>query len=51
MLPLLLLLLTWRDECHSPGAPYQPANQYFCNGPRLHEFLKELNKECFSKYE
>ncbi|GAA5864103.1 hypothetical protein JCM8547_005135 [Rhodosporidiobolus lusitaniae] len=33
------------------GTPYQPAGQFFCNGPRLHEFLRELRQETFSKYD
>lgn len=43
---LTVLLLS-----HSPNTPWQPAPQYFSNGPRLHEFLQELNEKCFSKYE
>ncbi|KAK4046718.1 hypothetical protein OIO90_006471 [Microbotryomycetes sp. JL221] len=34
-----------------PNTPWQPAPQYFSNGPRLHEFLQELNRETFSKYD
>lgn len=34
-----------------PTTPWQPAGTYFCNGPRLHEFLREMRKETFAKYE
>lgn len=30
---------------------YQPGFKYFANGPRLHEFLKEMNREVLSKYD
>ena len=26
-----------------PGTPYQPAGMVYCNGPRMHEFLGEMN--------
>ncbi|KAL2138900.1 hypothetical protein VTI28DRAFT_6057 [Corynascus sepedonium] len=26
-----------------PGTPYQPAGMIYCNGPRMHEFLSEMN--------
>lgn len=29
---------------------YAPGWKYFANGPRLHEFLKEMNREVLSKY-
>lgn len=29
----------------------QPAGHKFSNGPRLHEFLKEMNSECFAKFD
>jgi oligo-1,6-glucosidase len=28
------------------GHQYQPGNQFYCNGPRMHEFLKEINRKC-----
>lgn len=34
-----------------PGDEWQPAFQYYFNGPRIHEFLQEQYKETFSKYE
>ena len=33
------------------GSFYQPASQLFCNGPRIHEFLREMNTEVLSKYD
>lgn len=30
---------------------WQPASEFFANGPRLHEFLKEMNREVLSKYD
>ena len=35
----------------APDTPWQPAGHYFSNGPRLREFLREMRKEAFSKYE
>ncbi|KAG4438494.1 hypothetical protein IFR05_006017 [Cadophora sp. M221] len=29
----------------------QPAAGLFCNGPRMHEFLREMNTQVFSKYD
>jgi len=29
----------------------QPASGLFCNGPRMHEFLREMHTEVFSKYD
>lgn len=34
-----------------PDQPYQPGQKYFANGPRLHEFLKEMNRKVLSKYD
>jgi len=31
--------------------PYQPATQYYANGPRLHEYLQELKDMVLSKYD
>lgn len=38
-------------EITIPGATYQPGDKYFANGPRLHEFLKEINRKVLSKYD
>ncbi|GAA5901831.1 hypothetical protein JCM6882_008684 [Rhodosporidiobolus microsporus] len=35
----------------APDTPWQPAGQFFAEGPRLREFLREMNKETFSKYD
>lgn len=29
----------------------QPANHIYCNGPRMHEFLREMNTEVLNKYD
>lgn len=34
-----------------PGHKYQPGDKYFANGPRLHEWLKEINRKVLSKYD
>lgn len=34
-----------------PGAKYQPGQQHYAPGPRLHEYLKEINHEVLSKYD
>ncbi|KAL5400073.1 hypothetical protein PMIN04_000663 [Paraphaeosphaeria minitans] len=34
-----------------PGNKYQPGDEYFANGPRLHEWLKEINRQVLSKYD
>lgn len=44
-------------EAHSvlnivdPGIFEQPASGLVCNGPRMHEFLREVNIEVLSKYD
>lgn len=34
-----------------PGHKYQPGHVHYANGPRLHEWLKELNRKVLSKYD
>ncbi|ORY88476.1 maltase [Leucosporidium creatinivorum] len=34
-----------------PATPWQPAAEKFCNGPRMHDYLREMNKETFSKFD
>ncbi len=34
-----------------PTTPWQRADLMMTNGPRLHEFLREMNEKCFSKYD
>jgi oligo-1,6-glucosidase len=31
--------------------PYQPGDKFYANGPRLHEFLKDMNRKVLSKYD
>jgi len=38
-------------EVTKPGQFLQNGGQYFCNGPRIHEFLQEMNREVISKYD
>ncbi|KAF2791207.1 glycoside hydrolase family 13 protein [Melanomma pulvis-pyrius CBS 109.77] len=33
-----------------PNSFIQPAAQFWCNGPRIHEFIKEMNNDVLSKY-
>ena len=33
------------------GHKYQPGLKYFVNGPRLHEYLREMHREVLSKYD
>ncbi|KAI9732163.1 MAG: hypothetical protein M1834_004260 [Cirrosporium novae-zelandiae] len=34
-----------------PSSDLQPAAQFFANGPRIHEFLDEMNTKVLSKYD
>ncbi|KAJ8703301.1 hypothetical protein PTI98_001936 [Pleurotus ostreatus] len=34
-----------------PDEEYQPAGMYYLNGPRVHEFIKELNSNVLSHYD
>lgn len=34
-----------------PGHKYHPGSKYYVNGPRLHSFLKEMNRHVLSKYD
>ena len=34
-----------------PGEGYQWAGKYFMNGPRIHEFIREMNDKVFSLYD
>lgn len=38
-------------EVTDPTSKYQSGHKFFANGPRLHEFLKDINKEVLSKYD
>ncbi|MFT4416238.1 glycoside hydrolase family 13 protein [Fredinandcohnia humi] len=33
------------------GKKYAPGGQYYMNGPRMHEFLQEMNAQVLSKYD
>ena len=33
-----------------PNSFIQPAAQFWCNGPHIHEFIKEMNSDVLSKY-
>ena len=39
------------DPYADPGDRYHPGHKYYTNGPRLHEFLKEMNRKVLSKYD
>ncbi|KAI9839854.1 MAG: hypothetical protein M1819_000044 [Sarea resinae] len=34
-----------------PDHKYQPGMKFYANGPRLHEYLREINREVLSKYD
>lgn len=43
---------TFPDAPHkTPGHQFQPGDQFFANGPRMHEFLKEINQKVLSHYD
>ncbi|CUA71399.1 maltase MalT [Rhizoctonia solani] len=33
-----------------PDREYQPADKFYCNGPRVHEYLQEMHREVLSRY-
>ncbi|KAK3672549.1 hypothetical protein LTR78_007600 [Recurvomyces mirabilis] len=35
----------------TPGAPFQPGEKHFANGPHLHEYLREINDKVLSKFD
>ncbi|KAG9229799.1 trehalose-6-phosphate hydrolase [Amylocarpus encephaloides] len=39
------------EETLGPGHKYHPGLKYFVNGPRLHEYLREIHREVLSKYD
>ncbi|WP_442597094.1 glycoside hydrolase family 13 protein [Neobacillus sp. D3-1R] len=39
------------DAPNPEGKRYAPGGDYFINGPRIHEFLQEMNKETVSRYD
>ncbi|QHE60829.1 alpha,alpha-phosphotrehalase [Rossellomorea vietnamensis] len=42
---------TLPDAPNPEGKPYASGHEYFMNGPRIHEFLQEMNQEVLSHYE
>ncbi|KAK4983412.1 hypothetical protein LTR66_008835 [Elasticomyces elasticus] len=45
-------VLTFPDaDIIDPDHKYQPGDKYYANGPRLHEYLKEMNSKVLSKYD
>ncbi|KAG9549110.1 alpha-glucosidase-like protein maltase, partial [Aureobasidium melanogenum] len=38
-------------EVVAPDHKYQPGFKYYCNGPRLHEWLKNMRAEVLDKYD
>jgi len=38
-------------EIIDKNSKYQPGYKYYANGPRLHEFLREINDKVLSKYD
>ncbi|WP_407672241.1 glycoside hydrolase family 13 protein [Paenibacillus sinensis] len=39
------------DAPHVKEGPFQPATQYYINGPRLQDYLAEMKREVLSKYD
>ncbi|OLN87082.1 Alpha-glucosidase 4 [Colletotrichum chlorophyti] len=33
-----------------PSSPHQPAPEMWCNGPRIHEFIREMNQKALAPY-
>ncbi|KAI1487628.1 glycoside hydrolase family 13 protein [Biscogniauxia mediterranea] len=33
-----------------PGSPHQPAPEMWCNGPRIHEFIREMREKALAPY-
>jgi oligo-1,6-glucosidase len=39
------------DGAQAPGIPYGDPSPFCVNGPRVHEYLQEMNREVLSKYD
>ena len=39
------------DAPNPEGKKYVPGGQFYINGPRIHDFLQEMNREVLSKYD
>lgn len=37
-------------DIFDPKADFQPGHKFYANGPRLHEYLREMNEKVLSKY-
>ena len=49
---LISKVQTFPDAVNAvPGHKYAPGDKYFANGPRLHEWLQDLNREVLSQYD
>ncbi|KAF2029621.1 glycoside hydrolase [Setomelanomma holmii] len=49
---LISKVQTYADaEVNVKNNKYQPGDKFYANGPRLHEYLKEIRKEVLSKYD
>ncbi|MGP7819825.1 alpha-amylase family glycosyl hydrolase, partial [Niallia sp. 01092] len=48
---LLSKVSDFPDAPNPEGAKYASGGQYFLNGPRIHEYLQEMNREVLSKYD
>lgn len=35
----------------NPGEMYQPGTEWYANGPKMHEYLQEMHREVFDKYD
>lgn len=35
----------------NPNVPYQPGHIHYANGPRMHEYLREMRREVLNKYD
>lgn len=50
-LDVINLISKEQDFCDDLENVVIPGKRYYINGPRIHEFLKEVNKEVFKPYE
>ncbi|KAI1338175.1 trehalose-6-phosphate hydrolase [Xylariaceae sp. FL0016] len=39
------------EEVLGPGFKYHPGSKYYSNGPKLHDYLREMHQEVLSKYD
>ena len=43
--------MTFPDGIASEGSTYGDSSPYVCNGPKVHEYLREMNEQVLSRYE